>query len=467
MPVPRKKSCAQCRRAKSRCSLTSPICSRCTSKRLKCDYSEALESASNLDGRNALWQNRSVTAALSPLRGSTPVGDLVGERATVSNVFEFNMPGLGGDVELFPEFDWNSQSPGIFGNQDLGMNFHTEGDLTSSSTASSTLLLPRSSNSEIDIEDLEESHAIFEDLFISWKVTCPWPDPSKVPKRFQQLLSKRTMKTLPETLSANHVYSTLVTYPALLNTGSLPPFIHPTVQSIEGYSSIHTLLPEPLANCSSFVAMFLSKTPTSTPFVLRTLQNEIERLRNEYRQIDRRGKLAAIQALAIYTILVSSEQQRSLALSLGLLVSMGGLVADMQESLSSWEAEHDGIYYDWEEWIFYESKVRTWTVLWLLQNVIDTDLGVTIKSRCAHYHMDDTPLPCPKQLWEVTSKREWEQHYQSYLTSRRSHGTIKTGDLRSTQRARDAPIKEAVKEDLISWSSNVDSLGALFLVHVR
>jgi hypothetical protein len=43
----------------------------------------------------------------------------------------------------------------------------------------------------------------------------------------------------------------------------------------------------------------------------------------QYRQFDRRGRLSAIQALAIYTILVSSEQQRCLALSLVLLISMG------------------------------------------------------------------------------------------------------------------------------------------------
>jgi hypothetical protein len=113
---------------------------------------------------------------------------------------------------------------------------------------------------------------------------------------------------------------------------------------------------------------------------------------------------------------------------------------------------------------------RTWTILWLLQNVINTDLGITIKSRCSHYHMDESPLPCTKQLWEATSKREWEHLYHSYLASRRSRGTIKTGDLRSTQRlggAGDTPVKEFLKEDLISWSLNVDSLGALLLVHVR
>src|SRR5437867_1600362 len=101
MPVPRKRSCAQCRRAKTRCSLTSPICSRCTSKRLKCDYSEALDSASSLDGRNTLWQNRTLIAAPSPLRRSPAVG----EGVTVSNLFEFDMPGLDGHVEELPAFD--------------------------------------------------------------------------------------------------------------------------------------------------------------------------------------------------------------------------------------------------------------------------------------------------------------------------------------------------------------------------
>lgn len=278
MPVPRKRSCAQCRRAKSRCSLSNPICSRCAAKNLKCDYTEALHLVGNLGGRNNIWQNGTVIAAPSPLR----VSPALGEDVTVSNLFDFGMTGLNGDPEESLAFDWNALPHSIFGSQDLEINFHTERDNTSSSTSFGTLSLPRLSNSVIDIEDSDDSRASYEELFISWKINCPWPDPLKVPKRFHQLLSKRTMRTLPETMSANHVFSTLLTYPRRLDANNLPPFIHPTVQRIGGNSSSQSLLlPEPLANCSSFVAMFLSKTPTSTPFVLRTLRNEIERLRNE------------------------------------------------------------------------------------------------------------------------------------------------------------------------------------------
>ncbi len=40
MPVSRKRSCAACRVAKTRCSLTFPTCVRCKSRRLKCDYGD-------------------------------------------------------------------------------------------------------------------------------------------------------------------------------------------------------------------------------------------------------------------------------------------------------------------------------------------------------------------------------------------------------------------------------------------
>lgn len=72
----------------------------------------------------------------------------------------------------------------------------------------------------------------------------------------------------------------------LINGGILPPFIHSGCMvgdlKVDCASrGCHECLSKPLANCTSLVQMFYSKTPTSSDFVWTTIYTEHMRLYKE------------------------------------------------------------------------------------------------------------------------------------------------------------------------------------------
>jgi hypothetical protein len=89
------------------------------------------------------------------------------------------------------------------------------------------------------------------------------------------LLSRRPVDKLGSTLTANYLFSAIQSYPRMLSTPNFPPFVH------RYFADLNSDLPEPLANCMSFLPMYHSKTPASKKFVYKTLFLEAQRLHNE------------------------------------------------------------------------------------------------------------------------------------------------------------------------------------------
>lgn len=99
------------------------------------------------------------------------------------------------------------------------------------------------------------------------------------------LFRKKPRNTVSALIAGDHIWSNITSYAKDFAETRRPPFIHnhALTDQQDGYHLNTSGLPEPLANCASIVPMFLTKTPQSTPFVLRTIFQEVERLCNEVR----------------------------------------------------------------------------------------------------------------------------------------------------------------------------------------
>jgi hypothetical protein len=103
-------------------------------------------------------------------------------------------------------------------------------------------------------------------------------------------LFRRRKRSFGSQLSAYYLVQTLRSYPKMMLSKTLPPFIHENSGRfgncgfVEGsMDSPSPLLLEPLAICKSIMGMYFSKTSESTSFVWRTIEMELNRLDMEVR----------------------------------------------------------------------------------------------------------------------------------------------------------------------------------------
>lgn len=286
MPVPWKRSCAQCRLAKTRCSLSVPNCTRCQARSLRCDYSEALPRAAPSE--------RSHTG-FSP---DTPrffhsVDSAAPHIPRIAPIEQMTEPS---NVNMFPELQledlqWGNSTTDdvddILRNDPSWFEFPFAGSHLRTGLEEPLDPVFRTPYPEAGQEEPQENNYVTElsrKLFISELAILPWPSPQRIPKRFHTLLSRRPMERLGSELVTNHLFTIINSYPNMLGTPELPPFIHRYcfIEEVDvQHPDSSSELPEPLANCQAFMALFLSKTARSNTFVMKTLFMEVQRLHNE------------------------------------------------------------------------------------------------------------------------------------------------------------------------------------------
>lgn len=246
MPISRKKACAQCRRAKARCSLCIPNCSRCMQRGLNCEYVEAgirpapypqLEASVGTSSQSLdeFWQASS-SAIMSTATNTTSSINLVVDQIPSTNDWSFGL---------------NTPHDNILSAEDL---CPTVGGLSSSS---------------FQIQTLEE------------------PIVEVNPGDDFMLLPRRQHVNPNAFLSTTAMLGQLLSYPKMMMGKTLPPFIHSRCATSDelreecASSSSHRCLSKTLSICSSLVQMFYSKTSANSEFVWKTIYTEHERLRHE------------------------------------------------------------------------------------------------------------------------------------------------------------------------------------------
>jgi hypothetical protein len=257
--------------------LASPKCARCLSRSMSCDYSDALPRAVTVasgPGASNFWPASNATSApgtalaesneqaLSPLNMSDlpdfQMDAMQWENSTMNGAHDLlrdNEPWLQYPfVELIPSNEFQEDCVPMMRDPE-----------------------PRQNEPDYVME-------LSRKLYITDFAVIPWPSPQLIPKKFHTLLARRSIEKVGSSLIVNHLFSTINSYPSMLGTSNLPPFIHRFCWSgeMDIWRQGHNLdLPEPLANCLSFIPMFRSKTPASNTFVMKTLFMEAQRLHNE------------------------------------------------------------------------------------------------------------------------------------------------------------------------------------------
>jgi hypothetical protein len=264
MPVSRKRSCASCRVAKTRCSLTFPICSRCKSKHMDCDYadngpnqeSRTLEEGNVVCGDDLQHRNISVVArSLQMIPTSSedtadptrPVGNVsFRESDDILAVLDPALP--------MPGFGRGSQ-------RQLAQDQDNVSDFANSEV-----------NGVVQANNFPEVQVVRNN---SYGLTTTWP---QYPKLHPMLLHPKQSSTLGSLLISKHLLSVFDSYPQLLcGEEGHPPFIH---HRYSGHKeAVH--VQQALAICLSICCMYFKKNPASMPFIWQNVVMEQKRLHKQ------------------------------------------------------------------------------------------------------------------------------------------------------------------------------------------
>ncbi|WPH01295.1 Hypothetical protein R9X50_00413300 [Acrodontium crateriforme] len=361
----RKKSCLPCAKAKVRCDLERPICTRCVTAKKICSYATPPEipSQSNRIEGYSFPQGIATPTSISLQGPLTDPSNFVIEKRAVE---------------------------------------------TQPTTVPAAPGLPRSNHRDT----LDFSHLDHVPLSGADEIQHRWMRPflatgEDAPKAFQ-----------PFTLQ--YISCVLRTYPKqMTRIDTFAPIIHPA-QMIDDSTA------GPLANCYSLVRMWYFQAPGSDLLVAQTIQREMNRLETQDLDGGQLNDLATFQAYLVYAILgyLSPDQKLSFVneTTMMTLQEMAGRIA--RSGLVS-QAELHQTLPEWESWIVVAAKRRAIFAFYLLISVYnaENDLPNFIAEE-----LRDVYAPDAKQLWEAKTRLEWQREYRRYL-SQWEDGQLKISEL--------------------------------------
>ncbi|KAH6973854.1 hypothetical protein BKA56DRAFT_592637 [Ilyonectria sp. MPI-CAGE-AT-0026] len=462
----RRRCCATCIKAKTRCDMGLPGCSRCTHKGLQCLYKSSKAPCS-------LPVDRQVEVALShndlPKQGldGSPKHISIGRGTSpydLGQLFEGNNFDHALSINTWPELPSNPGTDSVdetaFSD---GMLALVSSDPLSWNSSSNTFLVP-----QVDkIDHFKDRVVLGSFQIIALSPSFDWLDTETV-------LAKRDLKAGPlgSTLSRAYCLSMLRSYPEMLcrNGGTLPPFIH--IQSRPSTSGDnHTVaLAEPLATCSSIMRMYMERSSENLAFIWRTIQAESRRINDEYWFYDTWTTLASIQAMAIYVIVGLLDDNSNFTADKHLLVSMLEATRSLAEKLrpNGWMCNgeiHVGQIPAWEEWAEAESRRRTAILLVVVMHLFNIEYGPGLP-QCGGFA--ELPLPCSKTLWQASDQATWEAEYRKqYMrddSCGRSFKRILT--YRNLLQGQSDPTSPLGTGHLGEWFTNMDDFGTLVMMAV-
>lgn len=307
MPISRKKTCVQCRKAKARCSMTLPRCTRCIDKGLSCEYAAvtmprmapysimttnttttttATDNGQSGNLHDGATDFRSVPAkdgrtqlGLHPDPGRAPVSEPM--------VMSTAPPPLEADAPVLPPSVDSSDTWTATMQADLGLGADMAFTIASMIEPCQNIMRFMGN------VDMNISH----DAAVAEAEDTRFRNPINGSGTHSDVLAhdvSSCMLTSRRGLTANAILATKIifgqvsAYPALMVSGlSLPPFIHSkcALDDSSTYNCAkaqkHECLGKALSICAALVGMWLERTPVSSPYIWETIYTEIARLDSE------------------------------------------------------------------------------------------------------------------------------------------------------------------------------------------
>jgi hypothetical protein len=126
------------------------------------------------------------------------------------------------------------------------------------------------------------------------------------------------------------------------------------------------------------------------------------------------------------------------------------------------DAERRNTLPTWSDWTYVESTRRTMTLLFLIEMLLDINIGFFDELDCSGF--DKSPLPCSKELWEAMSWADWEVKYRRFLDGRRVSEMLTFGTLRDSQGLQRSALGREWLDDLGRWSEGLDGFGTMIMM---
>ncbi|RDW82486.1 hypothetical protein BP6252_03598 [Coleophoma cylindrospora] len=277
----------------------------------------------------------------------------------------------------------------------------------------------------------------------------------KFPKAFQP----RRLLNQQISLNRRFIICTLRSYPSMLLSGTrLPPFIHPKfmVKASE-HSSAERSLPGSLGMCLSIVNWYSVKNKENSEYIWRAIRMEQERISAQCSQFDSLNAVAALQAMAIYTLLRLSEDNEDLTNFDVPLISTMLKVAERSSVLAiRYSGSDTGGKITWEGWILAESLRRTVIVLFIVDLIFD--MSAANPASCDGTQFARMTLPSARNIWQASTRLEFEKAFSTQPIGLGLSNHLTYGDLLKFQRHVDTG-----GERLDNWLSSVDDFGTLVM----
>ncbi|OKL60207.1 hypothetical protein UA08_04905 [Talaromyces atroroseus] len=358
----RKRACQACTKAKARCDEAQPCCSRCSARGVACDY--------------YVHDSRPRPSTISRARHEVGANSVAGYGYGGADLVCSNSGGV--HVLDYPEaIDTGSR------------------DRLLQSIRSSIV---ETSGSAVDISQYQLETDVY-----SYQIL------SSVPRVF----APRSIGGHKSSLHRSYLLCALRSYPQMMLRGQSPPFIH--AQSISDDSDDlqlrnNSTTPGPLAVCGELLRMHTMKNEDNVVQIWGAIRREQERLLMEGSGYDYRDTLAALQAVSIYFVLRIFEQnEEATNFDIPLVQTMLELSIHLVQLRKSQSKIHTS---QWEDWVFMESSSRTVLLFFLIDLLFEYSSAVTLFHHCTGREMLSRQLPSTRNLWQASSRTEWEREYE-------------------------------------------------------
>ncbi|KAL6689681.1 hypothetical protein J3F84DRAFT_391585 [Trichoderma pleuroticola] len=426
----RKRSCAACVRAKTRCIVSnntaSETCARCHERSMECDVAP---SAANTGKKKKKSELHGTTASLALSRASSR--SIILEDSTFPQATPNSTVTLGWSTEE----NWNT----ILRDCDM---FGLDIPLGHQSTHS----LPYPFN---------EGHIALENS-ISPLALGDLSGPS--------LFEHRNFSRPNQGPLVSLAMRILRSYPfMMLQKTALPPFISP-LQS----NRVGTGVGPPqqsLLTCMGLVQLFKSRTDLNRNLVWRLIKLEQENIFSKYAEFDKWELLAAFQSLLVYCLLRLQEQplgndgfEAALLTTVNhvfnaLALSAGGIV---KMNLP----DDPGV--TWMDWVYNESRRRTVLIFQILNILIEISTEASSYPNCG---LILVPLANNAILWNANNIEEWQTEFLLCSKERKVHGLSQTGVLTKLQLTDDCvKLCKLSLPEWEEWRAEVGEIGTLVMI---
>ncbi|KAF2734752.1 hypothetical protein EJ04DRAFT_552504 [Polyplosphaeria fusca] len=400
-PSLRQKSCRACTSSKTKCDLQRPKCTRCESRDTVCEYiipmtrgtrtSTSSPDATDHDAGSANDHsdenevNFSVAEA-APINFSEAPSSLLGADLNLNLDPPLAAFGYGGappidEFHELPERDSLIPFPwSVAGTPD--------NQIEACLTAPTPFLLEPGA---ICSETSTESGDFGPNDWMLWNHGPPRSTPPLVKHSMETLL--RVMKTWPKALGKGF---------------QIPPMVH--------HSNVRlpTMFP-PVANCITMAKIWAGQGEGSADVVRQAIIQEMRVLFQQYRSMDERHLLSALQALTMYTIMLMYPGCSQIAVSLvdpAIFLCLQKMVSYVAKTGLMLTEERDHERPSWESWLHVTAKRRAIFSLYLLHWAYSVHHGLP-SFECSQ--LGFMPAPAPKFLWQAETREKWEELYNCYL----------------------------------------------------